>query len=263
MGWTRKKILATSRHDRALTNLAFVPATVCKHPDVALIEAARVAGALPDLKRVVVAIDPSSTSGDDAGDSIGIVVAGIGGDGVGYLLADEASPAVWGARAVAAYHKFKADCIIAERNFGGAMVEHVIRTVDSAIPYRDVTASRGKIARAEPIAALYEQNKVRRAGNFSELEDQLCAMTGDGDGSPDRADALVWALRARQFFRSERQRRSHLRHSPATHEGHTVNRRRRPNDQLPHRGGRDLAVAARRHWASTGAELAPRLLLTG
>src|SRR5215831_11589787 len=77
------------------------------------------------------------------------------------------------------------------------MVEHVIRTVDSAIPYRDVTASRGKIARAEPIAALYEQNKVRHAGNFSNLEDQLCTMTGDGysgDGSPDRADALVWAL---------------------------------------------------------------------
>ena len=77
------------------------------------------------------------------------------------------------------------------------MVQHVIRTVDDSVPYRDVTASRGKIARAEPIAALYEQSKIRHAGHFTELEDQLCAMTRDGysgDGSPDRADALVWAL---------------------------------------------------------------------
>jgi phage terminase large subunit-like protein len=165
-----------------------------------MLDKARYRGTVPDLKRVVVAIDPSGTRGNDSGDSVGIVVAGVGVDGLGYVLSDEtvkASPAIWGARAVAAYRKFKADRIIAERNFGGAMVEHVIRTVDSAIPYRDVTASRGKIARAEPIAALYEQGKVRHAGTFNELEDQLAAMTGDGfagDGSPDRADALVWAL---------------------------------------------------------------------
>src|SRR5713101_2237864 len=103
----------------------------------------------------------------------------------------------WGKVAVNAYREFKADRIIAERNFGGAMVEHVIRTVDPNVSYREVTASRGKIARAEPVAALYEQGRVRHVGNFPELEDQLCAMTGDGysgDGSPDRADALVWAL---------------------------------------------------------------------
>jgi phage terminase large subunit-like protein len=165
-----------------------------------MLDKAAFKGAIPDLKRVVVAIDPSGTSGDDGGDSVGIVVAGVGADGLGYVLADEtvkASPAVWGACAVAAYRKFKADRIIAERNFGGAMVEHVIRTCDPNIPYRDVHASRGKVARAEPIAALYEQNKIRHVGNFSELEDQLAAFSGTGycgDGSPDRADALVWAL---------------------------------------------------------------------
>jgi phage terminase large subunit-like protein len=165
-----------------------------------MVERARYDGAIPDLVRVVVAIDPSGTSGNDNGDSVGIVVAGVGRDGLGYVLADltvKASPAQWGAIAVNAYHHYRADRIIAERNFGGAMVEHVIRSVDPLVPYRDVTASRGKIARAEPIAALYEQNRVRHCGNLSALEDQMCAMTGNGyagDGSPDRADALVWAL---------------------------------------------------------------------
>ncbi|MGY3409152.1 phage terminase large subunit-like protein [Bradyrhizobium sp. GM5.1] len=165
-----------------------------------MLERARFAGTVPDLRRVVVAIDPSGTNGEDAGDSVGIVVAGIGADGFGYVLSDrtiKASPAVWGARAVAAYREFKADRIIAERNFGGAMVQHVIRTVDPNVPYREVTASRGKVQRAEPVSALYEQNRVRHVGSFTELEDQLAAMTGEGfagDGSPDRADALVWAL---------------------------------------------------------------------
>ncbi|MGY4570547.1 DNA-packaging protein [Bradyrhizobium sp. USDA 3256] len=166
-----------------------------------MLERARFAGTVPALKRIVVAIDPSGTSGqEDGGDAVGIVVAGLGVDGFGYVLADrtiKASPGVWGARAVTAYHEFKADRIVAERNFGGAMVQHVIRTVDPGVPYREVTASRGKIQRAEPIASLYEQNRVRHAGSFTELEDQLAAMTGEGylgEGSPDRADALVWAL---------------------------------------------------------------------
>jgi phage terminase large subunit-like protein len=165
-----------------------------------MIERARFRGEVPDLKRIVVAIDPSGTSGEDKGDSVGIVVAGRGVDGLGYVIADrtiKASPGEWGARAVLAYREFRADRIVAERNFGGAMVQHVIRTVDSNVPYREVTASRGKVQRAEPIAALYEQGRVRHAGNFTELEDQLAAMTGDGyagGGSPDRADALVWAL---------------------------------------------------------------------
>lgn len=164
-----------------------------------MIDAALVQKA-PDLSRVVVAVDPSGTRGDDSGDSIGIVVAGKGVDGNAYVLADRTcklSPDGWGRRAVQAYHEFNADRIVAERNFGGAMVEMVIRTADRRVAYKEVTASRGKIVRAEPVAALYEQSKVKHVGGFSELEDQLCAMTPDGylgEGSPDRADALVWAI---------------------------------------------------------------------
>lgn len=157
--------------------------------------------ALPDMKRVVVAIDPSGTRGEeDSGDSIGIIVAGLGVDNFGYVLADKTcklSPAGWGAVAVEAYRDFSADRIVAERNFGGAMVEHVIRTVDLNVPFREVTASRGKIARAEPVSALYEQGRIRHAGFFVALEDQMAEMTSNGyvgDGSPDRVDALVWAL---------------------------------------------------------------------
>ncbi|TPW26049.1 ATP-binding protein [Pararhizobium mangrovi] len=167
-----------------------------------MIDAARANVVVPDMQRIVVAIDPSGTGGDeDNGDSIGIVVAGQGIDGLGYILADRScklSPDGWGRRAVAAYHEFGADRIIAERNYGGAMVEHVIRTIDRRVSYREVVASRGKVVRAEPVAALYEQNRVRHvAADLEALEDQMCSMTGDGflgDGSPDRLDAGVWAL---------------------------------------------------------------------
>ena len=164
------------------------------------IDAKRVAS-VPQMQRIVVAIDPSGTKGDtDNGDCIGIVVAGKGIDGRGYVLADRTcklSPDGWGKRAVQAYHEFKADRIIAERNFGGAMVEHVIKTVDRAVPYKEVTASRGKVARAEPVAALYEQGRISHVGSLPELEDQMCTMASEGylgEGSPDRADALVWAF---------------------------------------------------------------------
>jgi len=158
----------------------------------------------PDLRRIVVAVDPSGTSGDDDGDSIGIVVAGVGIDGRGYVLADRTcslSPAGWGRRVVEAYQEFSADRVVAERNFGGAMVEAVVRTAAKEarllIAYKDVVASRGKTQRAEPVAALFEQRRVKLVGSFPELEDQSCAMTSDGyvgEGSPDRADAMVWAL---------------------------------------------------------------------
>lgn len=155
----------------------------------------------PQMARVVVAIDPSGTRGQsDNGDSVGIVVAGKGIDGRGYVLADRTcklSPDGWGRRAVEAYRSFNADRIVAERNFGGAMVEHVIRSVDQRASYKEVTASRGKIVRAEPVAALYEQGRVSHVGSMPELEDQMCAMAPDGylgEGSPDRVDALVWAL---------------------------------------------------------------------
>lgn len=156
--------------------------------------------AAPELKRVVVAVDPSGTSGDGEGDDIGVVVAGLGPDDTGYVIADytaQASPAEWGRIAVNAYNRHAADRIVAERNFGGAMVAHVIRTTDPRVAYRDVTASRSKMVRAEPIAALYEQGRVRHVGAFPKLEDQMCSFGPSGYvgyGSPDRADALVWAL---------------------------------------------------------------------
>jgi len=152
------------------------------------------------LRRVVVAVDPSGTAGDGVGDGIGIVVAGLGTDDRYYVLEDAScrlSPEQWARRVVAAHHEHNADRIIGEANFGGAMVEAVIRTADPRVPYRAVHASRGKIVRAEPIAALYEKGRVSHAGIFPELEDQLANMTSAGyvgEGSPDRADALVWAL---------------------------------------------------------------------
>lgn len=156
---------------------------------------------VPELQRVVIAIDPSGTKGaSDDGDSIGIVAAGKGIDGRCYVLADRScklSPAGWGKRAVQAYYEFEGDRVVAERNFGGAMVEHVIATTDSKVPYKEVTASRGKVARAEPVAALYEQGKVSHVGSLPDLEDQMCLIAPEGyvgEGSPDRADALVWAI---------------------------------------------------------------------
>lgn len=157
--------------------------------------------ATPDMQRIVVALDPSGTKGaSDGGDEVGIVVAGKGIDGRGYVLSDgscKLSPDGWGRRAVDLFRRYGADCIIAEKNFGGAMVAHVIKTQDPNIPYKEVTASRGKVQRAEPVAALYEQGKVSHVGTFPKLEDQLCLFAPDGymgEGSPDRGDALVWAL---------------------------------------------------------------------
>lgn len=165
-----------------------------------LLDKTRVA-TIPEMRRVVVSIDPSGTKGEsDDGDEIGIVVAGLGVDGRGYVLADRTcklSPDGWGRRAVSAYGEFDADRIVAERNFGGAMVEHVIRTIDPRVAYKEVTASRGKIARAEPVAALYEQGRVSHVGPMPELEDQMCLLAPEGyvgEGSPDRVDALVWGL---------------------------------------------------------------------
>ena len=168
----------------------------------AMIEATRLTGDLPDMARIVVALDPSGTGGDpdSQADSVGIVVAGKGIDGRAYILADrtcDLSPAGWGARAVDAYDEFKADKLIAERNYGGAMVEHVIRTVDPSVNYGEVVASRGKVVRAEPVAALYEQGRVGHVAGLELLEAQMMSMSKDGyaaEGSPDRLDAAVWAL---------------------------------------------------------------------
>lgn len=163
------------------------------------IDSLRVAEA-PQLRRIVVAVDPSGTKGDGAGDDIGIVVAGLGIDGHGYILEDatcQMGPEGWGRRTVERYGHWRADRVIGEKNFGGDMVRFTIATADRTAAYKDVSASRGKAVRAEPISALYEQGKVHHVGDFPDLEDQLCNFTASGyvgEGSPDRADALVWAL---------------------------------------------------------------------
>lgn len=157
---------------------------------------------VPQLLRVVVAVDPSGSDGDEGNDAIGIVVAGLGIDGNVYVLEDctiNAAPTVWGNVAVTAFDRHKADVVVGEVNYGGAMVKYVIQTSRPHTPFMQVTASRGKHVRAEPISVLYEDGKVRHVGYFKELEDELLdfSTTGfTGDKSPNRADALVWAISA-------------------------------------------------------------------
>ena len=154
----------------------------------------------PEMKRIVVAIDPPASS-HEASNEAGICVAGVGEDGRGYVLADEsfgpATPNEWARRAVAAFDQYEADSIVAEVNQGGDMVVSSIRTVRLDAPIKQVRATRGKHIRAQPIAALYEQGKVSHIGAFPDLEDQMTITTHhgyEGIGSPDRLDALVWAL---------------------------------------------------------------------
>lgn len=156
-----------------------------------LIERTRHAGKLPDFDRVVVAIDPSATS---TGDEAGIVTMGRANK-EGYLVSDDSiqgSPKTWATAAVNAYHKFKADCIVAESNNGGEMVALTIATVDPYIKVKLVHASRGKHTRAEPIASVYEHGRAHHVGSFPQLEDEMCLWT-PGDDSPNRMDAMVWA----------------------------------------------------------------------
>lgn len=159
-------------------------------------------GRLPDMVRVVVGVDPSGSGDEDTADNdaIGIVVGGLGTDGNAYLLEDgtvKAGPATWGKVATSAFERHSADVVVGEVNFGGAMVQHVIQTARPRTPYKAVTASRGKVVRAEPFSALYEQGKVRHVGDFRELEDELLAFSTvgyTGSGSPNRADAWIWVL---------------------------------------------------------------------
>ena len=149
----------------------------------------------PDMKRIVVAVDPAVSIGEDS-DETGIIVAGLGVDDHGYVLEDASgkySPAEWARRVVALYQKYHADRVIAEINMSGLLVEQTLRAVSSNVSYRGVHAKRGKMIRAEPVAALYEQSKVHHVGIFEKLEDQLCTYAGGGD-SPDRLDAMVYAL---------------------------------------------------------------------
>lgn len=155
----------------------------------------------PDLVRVVVAVDPPASSGEDANEA-GIVVAGVDRPGTAFVLEDwsqRASPEEWARKAVAAYRKHDADCIVAECNQGGEMVERVIKSV-ADVPVKLVRATRGKYVRAEPASALYEQGRVKHVGVHAVLEEQMTSFTPEraadrSDGfSPDRVDALVWAI---------------------------------------------------------------------
>jgi phage terminase large subunit-like protein len=164
-----------------------------------MLETCREAAA-PELTRVVVAVDPPASSG---GDACGIVIAGLGADGTGHVLADasveKAGPERWARAVASAADAWNADRVVAEANQGGDMVRSVLRAARQSLPIKLVHASRGKAARAEPVAALYEAGRVRHAGSFPALEDELCGLVAGGayqgpGRSPDRADALVWGL---------------------------------------------------------------------
>jgi len=151
----------------------------------------------PDMLRIVIAIDPATTSNKNS-DETGIIVAGLGTDGHGYVLEDisgKYTPSQWASVAIKAYYKYQADRVIAETNQGGDMVTYTIRTADPNIPFKSVHASRGKRIRAEPIAALDERGRIHHVGTFPKLEDQMCQFEAyTTSHSPDRVDARVWAL---------------------------------------------------------------------
>jgi phage terminase large subunit-like protein len=159
-------------------------------------------GSLPEFVRVIVGVDPSGSDDEDNADNdaIGIVVGALGVDGNAYLLEDctvKAGPATWAKVATSAYERHEADCVVGEVNYGGAMVQHTIQTARPRTPFKKVTATRGKTVRAEPFSSLYEQGKVRHAGDFPDLEDELVAFSTvgyTGQGSPNRADAWIWVL---------------------------------------------------------------------
>ena len=148
------------------------------------------------LVNIIVAVDPAVTANKNS-DETGIIVVGKGANGHYYVLDDKSgvmTPEQWAKKSINAFYDWEADRIVAEVNNGGDLVEQLLRSVDSNIPYRSVRASRGKIIRAEPISALYERNLVYHVGNFAELESQMCSFDGSLSPSPDRLDALVWGL---------------------------------------------------------------------
>ena len=163
------------------------------------IEGARRSGALPRLERVVVGVDPPASA---SGDSCGIVVCGSDGEGKAWVLADLSMaglrPEGWASRVAAAAEAWGAACVVAEKNQGGDMVESVLKAARCPVPVRLVHAAKGKAARAQPVALRFEKGEAGCAGVFAELEDQMCGLTYAGyqgpGGSPDRADAMVWAL---------------------------------------------------------------------
>ncbi len=176
----------------------YEPAAIGAIWDRLTIHQGRVAAA-PAMQRIVVAVDPAVSS-EEGSNEHGIIVAGIGSDGRGYVLDDvttRGGPHQWATHAVAAYDRYEADAIVIEINQGGNMVRHTLQTVRPNLPIVEVRATRGKHVRAEPIAALYTMGCISHVGAFPKLEDQMCLMTAggfEGDGSPDRVDALVWGF---------------------------------------------------------------------
>jgi len=156
----------------------------------------------PEFQRIVIGVDPSGADDEDnaANDEIGIIVGALGVNGHAYISEDltlKAGPATWGKTVTSAFDRHAADRVVAEQNYGGAMVKYVISTSRPGTPYSHVNATRGKVVRAEPISALYEQGRVHHIGYFPDLEAEMCAMTTHGykgTGSPNRVDALVWVL---------------------------------------------------------------------
>jgi hypothetical protein len=152
---------------------------------------------VPEMKRIIIAVDPAVTSNRHS-DETGIIVAGLGTDDHAYILADlsgKYTPAAWASQVVSAYYTHTADCVVAEVNQGGDLVEHTLRSFDPAIAYKSVHASRGKIARAEPVAALDTRGMVHHIGRLAQLEDQMCAFDPiENSKSPDRVDARTWAV---------------------------------------------------------------------
>lgn len=154
---------------------------------------------MPTMNRIVVAVDPAISSTETSNEH-GIICAGLGEDGRGYVIADTScsgGPQKWAERAVATFDRYEADAIVVEINQGGDMVKHTLRTVRPGLPIVTVRATRGKHVRAEPVASLYTMDRISHIGTFTELENQLCLFTSagyEGEGSPDRADALVWAI---------------------------------------------------------------------
>lgn len=170
--------------------------------DALLDQQRKLDGKIPDMQRIVIAVDPSGCRGeeDERSDEIGIEVCGLGIDGNGYLMEDlsgKYSASEWPVIVDSAYERHNADRVVGEVNYGGDMVRAVVQAVNPNIPYSEVRATRGKVVRAEPISYLYEKGKIFHIGHFPELEEQLCSMTTSGylgGESPDRADALVWGF---------------------------------------------------------------------
>lgn len=192
---------------------------------------------VPAIIRKVVVVDPSGADDveDTDADEIGIGVVGLGVDGRAYVLEDltmRGSPGEWGKVATDAYDRHEADCVVGESNFGGAMVRHVIQTAKPGVPYREVTASRGKHLRAEPVAGLFEVDKVRLVGRFPQLEDEMLAMTTagyTGSKSPNRLDWMVWGvteLFPKIIQQARNEARGHVR-APVVNLGHASMKKRR------------------------------------